>query len=361
MSDPNTLRVLEVDGGGARGYLSTSFLTKFINLWGIDPTKIAENFDVICGTSVGGMIALSLALGMTPNQIMSFFTTTAPYVFSLTSLTPSIRPNLAAKVALIATDTPFYASSPPFENNYGYGLLKTTIENQFGTNTLQNLKTNVVIPTYKNDTNTFCLCSNINNSSFVGQNELISNVCLATGSAPIYLPPLNLTNSAAGTLNGQYIDGGIYQNNPARFGINLGKIIKPNANRVCVLSIGTGLGEYGFDPGNPSMTDLRTNNILKGLNKNNLKLFNSVATIFGLFNIAATGGQESVAKSLFLESSYTRSNMYYYRFQPTLDKTLNTELDNTDNEIYTYYSNLAETTFNNDTNNITTFLGHLTA
>jgi hypothetical protein len=52
---------------------------------------------------------------------------------------------------------------------------------------------------------------------------------------------------------------------------------------------------------------------------------------------------------------------YYYRFAPALDLTLDPALDNTSPEILTYYENLANETYNDDAQNIATFLGHLTA
>ena len=42
MADPNTIRILELDGGGERGYFSLTWLDKFIQLWGIDPSTVAE-------------------------------------------------------------------------------------------------------------------------------------------------------------------------------------------------------------------------------------------------------------------------------------------------------------------------------
>lgn len=355
MSDPNTLRILSFDGGGERGYLSLSFFQKFVQLWGISPSSIASQFDVITGTSVGGIIGLGLAFGLTPSTISNFFTVQGPYIFSLSSLTPSLRPGLAAKLALIATDTPFYQSSGPTAASYGSGLLAATLTSIFGTNTLQNLQTKVIIPSYQYDNSKYVLFSNLNNySDFIGQNELISNVALATSAAPIYLPSLSLNGHT-------YIDGGVYMNNPAEFGRTLAQMVKPTATRTCILSLGTGLAEMGFDPGNPSVIDSRVSPEILELQASMPQIFDSIATIFALFDIASTGGQESVAKSLYLESSYTINPLYYYRFQPQLDLTLNTELDNTDPAILTYYQNTATTWYNNDLANITTFLGHLTA
>ncbi len=212
----------------------------------------------------------------------------------------------------------------------------------------------MIIPSYQSDNSKYILFSNLNYPDFIGQNELISNVALATSAAPLYLPALNLNGHTD-------IDGGIYQNNPASFGRSLAQIVKPTATRTCILSLGTGIGEMGFDPGNPSMTDPRVNPEILKLQVTMPQFFDSISTLFSLLDIAVTGAQESVAKALYLESTYTLNPIYYYRFQPQLDPKLNTELDNTDPAILTYYQNTANQWYNNDIDNISTFLGHLTA
>lgn len=361
MSDANTIRVLELDGGGERGYLSLKFLEKFIQQWGVDPAKIWQEFDVICGTSIGGIMALGLATGLTTTEISPFFTDQGPLIFS-TNGTPSNTATTTNKLlSLTVTGVPFYSTAGTADT-YGSNLLVSTIQDTFGTKNMQNLLTNVIIPTYKVDivggninTGTYTLCSNVSYPDFVGQDELISNIALATSAAPFYLPSLLISSGSPnnpGFLNGRYIDGGVYQNNPSAFGFTLGQILKPNATRCCVLSLGTGLGEMGFDDPTAS---LRTS-----LSADADPII-SIRNLFSLFDVAGTGGQESVAKNLFLESTYTLNQFYYYRFQPILDPTLDTELDNTTPAILDYYNTTATNWFNNDIENISTFIGHLTA
>lgn len=355
MSDPRTLRVLELDGGGERGYLSNVFLSLFVQLWGINPNELWKHFDVICGTSVGGLLALSFASGRSPDELNPFFTDKGQLIFS-TNGTRSNRASTFDKLLSIGlTGVPFYATSPG--TNYGSALLASELQNLFGNNTLQDLKTNTIIPTYKVSldgdgdisTGVYTLCSNVQNPSFTGQHELISNVALTTSAAPFYLPSIVLESTDPTMLNGRYLDGGVYQNNPANFGRNLAQIIKPIANRCCVLSLGTGLGTIGFDESSPTVTQVDADPII------------TISNLFALFNVASTGGQESVSRNMFLESTYTLSQFYYYRFQPILDPNEDTELDNTTNEILNYYSQTANDWYNNDLENITTFLGHLTA
>ena len=400
MSDVNTTNVLEFDGGGERGYLSLTFFNRFVQQWGVDPATLWQQFDVMCGTSVGGIMALAMSIGKTPEELLPFFTEQGPYLFTLGSnvfppivtppIVPSVRPNSVEKLALIITNIPFYNSSGAYANAYGSGLLRTLVETLFGDKTMQDVKTNVIIPTFDYTSKTFVLCSNLDNPAFSAQDELISNVALATSAAPVYLPPIELISPITTKLNGLFLDGGIYQNNPSQFGYNLGKMTKMNANRACILSLGTGAGEYGFD-NDPvllnkieleqakkkytSGTTLRMviqkmGHSVKNLNKLQSKMldiqvqdidFDTIKFLFELFSIASYGGQESVDEALYLEANYTLDQLYYYRFNPPLDLSLDPALDNTSPEILTYYEDLANQTYNDDIENISTFIGHLTA
>ena len=59
-SGDNVRRVLSIDGGGLKGALPASFLTTIETATG---KRIVDQFDMIAGTSTGGIIALGLGLG----------------------------------------------------------------------------------------------------------------------------------------------------------------------------------------------------------------------------------------------------------------------------------------------------------
>jgi patatin-like phospholipase/acyl hydrolase len=61
--DINTIRALEFDGGGVRGYLSLKFFQRFVQQWGINPNELWKYWNVISGTSIGGIMALFIAFG----------------------------------------------------------------------------------------------------------------------------------------------------------------------------------------------------------------------------------------------------------------------------------------------------------
>lgn len=390
MSDPNTIRILSLDGGGERGYLSLNFLKLFLTQWlGADGpnTNIASKFDVITGASIGGIMGLGLANGMTANSLTPFFTEQGPYIFTefytgIPPINPSQRPSDAYKLGLLLAKTPFYQSSGAYENDYGAGKLVTTMQSTFGSATLANLQTSVLIPSYQTDTNKFVSFSNRNYPNFIGQNELISNVGLATSAAPVYLPTWPFGGHT-------YNDGGVYLNNPALMGLTLGKMLKPRANRYCILSLGTGIGpnqgsyirdlsklnEHSFDNIRDPRIDPKIIAFLKNFFKNNANYINNDGVLEDPFSIiintfkpiiseSTSGSQESVAETLLLNSLYTLDQLYYYRFQPTFTNIPDgedVELDNTTTTILDYYVSTANNWYNNDISNISTFIGHLTA
>lgn len=352
--DRNTLRILSLDGGGARGYLSVSFLLKLQTFF---DKPLWQIFDVIAGSSTGGLQALSYTYGKTIDEVKSFYLTEAPWVFtirtaadvaigSINASEPSNRPSIAQKIAILGNNGYLYRSTST-ESNYGSARLKTVLTNNFGTSTLQNLKTNVLITSFRKDSNSPIIFSNLNDPNYFGQNLPIVDVALATSAAPVYLPPQVITEQS-------YIDGGVYQNNPAQLALSMGRRIKPLAKRFCILSLGTGLGDLGFDE-----VSTQNQGLLQSYSL--LPFEQTIKDLVALFDQTMVGGQESVAKALSLVNDPSvPSNLYHYRFQPDLDQNLDTELDNTDSSFFTYLSDLATTTYNNDIDNITTFMGHLT-
>lgn len=355
--DPCTLRILEFDGGGERGLLANEWFRLFVNEWGIEANEVWKYFDIICGTSIGGISALAYSIGLTPTEVLPFFNTQAPLIFTIRepipppvtcSVNPSRRPTTTEKVALIGNNDPFYKSGSPLVGpacrNYGSNLLYDQLALTFGTKTLQDANTNVLVPSYEvthpdegYGKGIFTLFSNLTvpGLGLTGQNAKMVDVAGATSAAPVYLPAYVFGGKT-------YLDGGLYCNNPTQLGLDIMQAIKPLANRFCVLSIGTGLGTMQFAP---------EDSLVPG--------FDTLRNIFSLFDIASTGAQEAVDKGLQAVASNSLNDVFYYRFQPTLDPTLDTTLDNTSPEIRAYYTALAATEFAADQAAIINFIGHL--
>ncbi len=333
MADPNTLRVLSFDGGGTRGILGATFLKRFTELWGIAPNEIWKYFDVICGTSVGGIMAAGVSTGITPDEMIEFLREQSPWIFSTSSVIPGVRATMIDKLATMILGGSFY----PNDN------LKFVLEAQFGSETMESMLTNTLITSYNYDTNTPILFSNVEFPGSTGQNEFITHVTLATSAAPFYLPLAQWP--VLEEMSHRYIDGAAIKNNPAIPGMAFGKTIKPSANRVCVLSVGSGLGDIGFHqvPGGIPPDE------------------SNMSFIFTLLGITISGPQEVDAQTLSLLDQYSLDELYTYRFQAILDPDEDTDLDNSTTGYFDYMQATANARVDDDILNITNFLAHLTA
>jgi patatin-like phospholipase/acyl hydrolase len=242
----NTSRVLSFDGGGARGYISICFLEKIIKHPDLKMTEqeFINSFDVIAGTSIGGIIALSLSFGLSIKEVKVFFTEKAKRIFTTQSLyeiftkstdakKDSYSPSKFRKLIMIANGFSFYESRSS-QSNYGSALLYQILIDIFGNSTLKDLKKPIVIPAYQKNTNKVIFFSNVDNELYTGRNTRIADVACATSAAPMYFPPYSFDGNT-------YIDGGIFCNNPTLIAISLVKSIKIYSKKLCILSIGTGI------------------------------------------------------------------------------------------------------------------------
>jgi len=76
MSQP--FRILSLDGGGMMGAFAASALATFERETG---QRIIDHFDLITGTSTGGIIAIGLAMETPAEEIARFYETEEPKIF----------------------------------------------------------------------------------------------------------------------------------------------------------------------------------------------------------------------------------------------------------------------------------------
>lgn len=70
-------RILALDGGGIRGIYTLELLQRLAD--GFD--GFLSNVNVFAGTSTGSIIALGLAAGKTPSQLLALYEKFGPKVF----------------------------------------------------------------------------------------------------------------------------------------------------------------------------------------------------------------------------------------------------------------------------------------
>jgi patatin-like phospholipase/acyl hydrolase len=179
-------RILSIDGGGIKGIMPAAFLATVEETVG---RPIIDYFDLIAGTSTGGIIALGLGLGMPAADIVRFYEELGPTVFGGSRLWRFLR----------RTGVSAYTSAP----------LRAALEANFGDRRLGESRSRLVIPSVNLETGEVYIYKTAHHPRFDRDfRERAVDVALATAAAPTYFPT---HRSAAGV---PLIDGGMWANNP---------------------------------------------------------------------------------------------------------------------------------------------------
>ena len=180
-------RVLAIDGGGLKGVFPASFLASVEEAIG---SPVVDYFDLIVGTSTGGIIAIGLGLGLSAKQILAFYIEHGPRIFAGNRRLKSLRQLTHAK----------YDPEP----------LKAALSEVFGDRRLGDSRTRLVIPSFDLETGVIHVYKTAHHSRFVTDYKIPAvEVAMATAAAPTFFPTYR---SAAGI---PLVDGGIWANNPA--------------------------------------------------------------------------------------------------------------------------------------------------
>ena len=179
-------RILTIDGGGIKGVFPASFLAT------IDDSVegcVADYFDLIVGTSTGGIIALGLGLGLSAQKILAFYEEFGPSIFSGNGKFPWLRWPGTAK----------YSSAP----------LTEALETCFGDKKLGDSKKRLVVPSLNLENGKVYIYKTAHHPRLEKDyKEKAVDVALATAAAPTYFPT---HRSPTGI---PLIDGGMWANNP---------------------------------------------------------------------------------------------------------------------------------------------------
>ncbi len=74
----SVFKILSLDGGGMRGVFSAAFLCALEEELG---KRTADYFDLVVGTSTGGIIGIALGLGISAKEILDFYVSEGKHIF----------------------------------------------------------------------------------------------------------------------------------------------------------------------------------------------------------------------------------------------------------------------------------------
>jgi len=137
-------RILSLDGGGIRGAFTASFLATLEETLDHSLTK---HFDLIAGTSTGGIIAVALAFGEPCHRIRDFYSEYGPHIFARRqelSIPWHLRWLARSANKFLA---PFGLDVDAMrQSKYDGKKLKQALEEVLGSRTLNDAKTRLLIP-----------------------------------------------------------------------------------------------------------------------------------------------------------------------------------------------------------------------
>lgn len=204
-------KILSLDGGGIKGVFTLGFLAQIENFLG---KPVNNFFDLIVGTSTGGIIALGLGKGFLANELLDFYMQMGKDIFSGNRIWNAVK----------------HWGFSKYKNN----VLKSYLEEKFGVTKLGESKIRLVIPSQNLDTGEVHLYKTAHHENFREDYKIrMSEIALATSAAPTYFPTFKASN-------GLYlVDGGIYANNPISIAATeaVGVLNWPSSD-VRILSIG---------------------------------------------------------------------------------------------------------------------------
>ena len=79
MEEKKKFKILCIDGGGIKGLYSAQVLAKFEESFN---TRLSDHFDLICGTSTGGIIALGVSARIPMKDVVEFYENYGPKIFA---------------------------------------------------------------------------------------------------------------------------------------------------------------------------------------------------------------------------------------------------------------------------------------
>ena len=210
-------RILSLDGGGIKGTFTAAVLAELERMTG---KRVADYFDLITGTSTGGIIAIALGMEVPAADLLAFYEERGPEIF------PLLGPRAGA-----IRNVRWWARRPKFS----VAPLRRALESVLGARRLGESKHRLVIPSYNAVNGQVTTFKTAHHERFKQDyRDPAVDAALATSAAPTYFPTFCPPSGLA------FIDGGVWANSPVMVGITeaLGWLDRPLAE-VEVLSIGT--------------------------------------------------------------------------------------------------------------------------
>jgi uncharacterized protein len=222
---PRTIRVLSIDGGGIRGIIPAVVLSELESRTG---RPIHELFDLIGGTSTGGILALGLTAPgpkgtarHSARALLELYESEGNRIFRRSPLH-----TLAGLGGLL-------------EERYPDGGLERVLTEQLGDARLSEALTEILVACYDIERRRPFFFKSHKARSQPARDFLMRDAARATAAAPTYFEPARVP-LPEGPGHRTLIDGGVFVNNPAMAVYVEARMLFGGDSQSLIVSLGTG-------------------------------------------------------------------------------------------------------------------------
>lgn len=218
MNEQRTYKILSLDGGGIKGVFPAALLARLEEHL---EEPIGRYFDLIVGTSTGGIIAIGLGMGLTASAILDLYVEKGPAIFGQ-NRHPALN-EIRRRVPGVRK--PKHSSAP----------LEEALKGVLSDRRLGESRNRLVIPAWNRELERVYLYKTAHHPRLETDfRQPAIDAAMATAAAPTFFAPY-LTSAEV-----ELVDGGVWANNPIGVAVTeaVGMLGWP-ADRLKVLSIGT--------------------------------------------------------------------------------------------------------------------------
>ncbi len=219
------MRILAIDGGGIRGVIPAVVLAELEQRAG---RPVSDLFDLIAGTSTGGILTCALTRPAddgspryTATQLLELYEVEGPAIF---------HRDLLRRIRTV---------DGLIDERYSDYGLRAALSGYLGQTPISEARTDILVTAYEIERRFAFFFRSARAREDETYNFLMTDAAHATSAAPTYFEPVQVTD-VAGSDTWSLIDGGVYATNPAMCALADAVRARAAPDVDLLLSLGTG-------------------------------------------------------------------------------------------------------------------------
>ena len=229
-------RVLSLDGGGMRGLYTASVLQSLVNRFSRSNNNenkdIGKGFDLVVGTSTGGILACGLAAGVPINRIIEIYSKRGAEIFT------NPFPSKGAFKKLL------WVCKNSFKSANSNKVLTQELQNVFNNKTVGQIYSERQIGLCLTAVNLIDHSPRVFKTPHdplknMDNDRKLTDICLASSAAPILFPIAHIPDPERVDIYDNFVDGGLWANNPVLVALIEAITCSEKNQKIEIISVGT--------------------------------------------------------------------------------------------------------------------------